>query len=950
MDALLKRLPISIKINSLTVVILALIIGFGFYNLYTVHQQVYQNFYRQSALSAAGLTNEVAPSVWMNNGELTRTIVKSFANTPYLVFIRMNDTGNKRLDGFNDSIFDSTVEEITATGNRVWESDSVLALRNRIIYNKEVLGFTIVGFSKTEIVKSYHDHVAKTAIIGGGLALLLIIFSFLITRSITNPIKKARQELENNLANASDFSIRLPEKGGKELFEFSQAFNQLAEAAEENWLQLYQQLPNNQGFFSDNPIPMIITDPFWNIRNANKAARQRLTGTEDPLQDRNLEDFLLSNDMAGMIEQIRESDDNLRNTTVTLKNNAGSKTSILIDVVLLRNEFYAVTDYLLILHDLKPAFPDDPQTRDELAALKETYKSLQNHDLQLRDEVGVERHQRQRLERLIRAAEKLVVMQDAERIYQALQFESTHLLGCKGSAVFLWDENSERLLPFSPNAINGVAKSKTLRNSGGIVWNALKTQKIQYLTAIDEATYEEVGFSGSEAMAMMAIPMILSSKKFGVIVYWRDAEQPFISDEDQFISLLIHNAIVALDRCDLQKHPEISAEAGENSENLQKSLQDAFQQQKMESLEILVGGIAHDFNNILGIITPNVDLLRMKLDGNTEAIKRVNAIQTATKRATDLTRQMVIFTQSDQLNLRAISPNRIIERVATMLQRAFGDLIKVELALDAKIPGINGDESKLAQALVNLSVNARDAMPRGGTLTFRTTIDSYSQPGEATPPQKYVRITVEDTGIGIPEKHLFNIFDPFFTTKPPRKGTGLGLAVVYGIIKSHGGFITVESEENKGSKFHIFIEPVARKKAQQLPPQPKTSSEPATKGTPILIVDDEPLVRESLRDLLNYLGYRVYEAEGGREAMQLFDKHREINIAIVDFAMPQMSGIETIRGLRSMDQSLKIILSSGYADQEKAVSRHKGIQAFLHKPIHLEKLSEVMESVLQTTA
>ena len=282
-----------------------------------------------------------------------------------------------------------------------------------------------------------------------------------------------------------------------------------------------------------------------------------------------------------------------------------------------------------------------------------------------------------------------------------------------------------------------------------------------------------------------------------------------------------------------------------------------------------------------------------------------------------------------------------------MLQRAFGEKIKLNLQLSPNLPAITGDESKLAQAFVNLALNARDAMPDGGEFRIETNVAEYAPPDQPEKRKKYVHISVTDTGIGIPEKDLFNIFDPFFTTKSPRKHTGMGLAVVYGIVKSHNGFITVESKVRKGTTFHIYIDAALPTAKKTQPAAPKRSEKIIDKSNRVLIVDDEALVRESLNDLLEHLGYNVIQAENGMEALTILEKNPDIQLAIVDFAMPQMSGIQTIRAIRKINPNIRIILSSGFADQERAVTPNSGIQAFLQKPVQLESLAETLEMVLK---
>ena len=342
-------------------------------------------------------------------------------------------------------------------------------------------------------------------------------------------------------------------------------------------------------------------------------------------------------------------------------------------------------------------------------------------------------------------------------------------------------------------------------------------------------------------------------------------------------------------------------------------------------------------------------MLQEKSKNDEDIQKRLTVLQQATERAENLTRQLMLFSKNDHLELTPLSPNRLIERLVPMLQNALGSKIKTYLKLGENIPLIRADEVKLCQVLVNLSANARDAMPKGGELIFTTEYGVFNPPGSVnSDAKKYVRISIIDSGSGIAAENIDRVFDPFFTTRDVSEWKGLGLSVAYGIMKGHNGEIIVESEAGKGTTIHLFFEALAETVEKNAVPDIKDPSQiPVPKGGNILVVDDEAMIRESLSDILKFLGYNVYIADGGNDALRIIRSNGDIHVAIIDFEMPGMDGIETINAIKQIDENIKIILSSGFANQEKVASVHENIQAFLPKPFQMDDLSETMEQILK---
>lgn len=369
------------------------------------------------------------------------------------------------------------------------------------------------------------------------------------------------------------------------------------------------------------------------------------------------------------------------------------------------------------------------------------------------------------------------------------------------------------------------------------------------------------------------------------------------------------------------------------------------QAQKMESIGILAGGVAHDFNNILSIILGYTELLLLELDEHTPAKAKVLAINQAGQRAATLTRQLLAFSRKQTIQLAPSSLNQLIQNLSRMLARMIGEDITLEVRADAQEDTVLIDPGQMEQVLLNLAVNARDAMPKGGTLLVETEnreLDmEYAASHEGVVPGQYVVLSVSDTGQGMSRETLARIFDPFFTTKERGKGTGLGLAMVFGIVKQLGGHIFVYSEPGQGTTFKIFL-PVARLATES---SPESSPLPLPRGDEtILVVDDEPSLRTLVSAILQPLGYTMLEAASGAKALQMSDSFAgRIDILLTDVIMPGMNGRELAEAITARRPETRVIYMSGYTDN--AIAHHGVLDpgiVLIEKPITADKLTGVL--------
>ncbi len=341
------------------------------------------------------------------------------------------------------------------------------------------------------------------------------------------------------------------------------------------------------------------------------------------------------------------------------------------------------------------------------------------------------------------------------------------------------------------------------------------------------------------------------------------------------------------------------------------------QAQKMEGIGTLAGGIAHDFNNLLAIIMGHLHILTK---GDPELIKKANSLDTisrAVHRGAKLVKQILTFARRDETRFEAVSLNHIIEELQKMLAETFPRVIEFSLKLDPALPVTIADADQVHQALLNLSVNARDAMPNGGVLTLETELmrgmDLRSRYPEAHE-HLYAAIRVSDNGVGMPPEVLSRMFEPFFTTKDIGKGTGLGLAVVYGVIKSHKGFVDVTSKEGKGTTFALYI-PIRHEEIELCAEGDSTNVDSAGNGETILVVEDEQMLLELVKGILEGKGYSVLTAIDGAEALNIYESRRdEIGLVLTDLGLPKIDGWEVFHRIKELDPGAKVIFASGYID------------------------------------
>jgi two-component system, cell cycle sensor histidine kinase and response regulator CckA len=387
----------------------------------------------------------------------------------------------------------------------------------------------------------------------------------------------------------------------------------------------------------------------------------------------------------------------------------------------------------------------------------------------------------------------------------------------------------------------------------------------------------------------------------------------------------------------------------------QRRLEEQLRQaQKMEGIGTLAGGIAHDFNNILNIIKGYASLIEQHPSADEKISESVSVIDESIERGASVVRQLLTLARKTESSLVSVDVNDIVSPFANLLKQTFPKTIDVSLELRPKLPAVMADPNQITQALLNLSVNARDAMPNGGKLKLRTKVLDGGQAQKTVPRASfYVCIEVADTGTGIEDSIRNRIFEPFFTTKGVGEGTGLGLAMVYGIVKNHNGFVNVESESKRGTIFRLYI-PVAPSEEKAIPHEAngtaKVSGPERSKGQrTLLLAEDEQAMVLLLKRTLSNHGYHVLAALDGEEAIDIYRRHKdEIDVVLLDIGLPKVAGWEVILKLKEENPNVNVVVASGYIDPAFKAKMHQvGVNDFIPKPYTPDTIIEALQAILE---
>ncbi len=521
-------------------------------------------------------------------------------------------------------------------------------------------------------------------------------------------------------------------------------------------------------------------------------------------------------------------------------------------------------------------------------------------------------------------------------------------------------QHTLRLLHLEDNPTDAELISSTLTEAGIPCQSKRVDTREDFLKALRQgdfdlivADYSVPGFDGAAALSLARklcpeVPFLFVSgtlvEEFAIDMMQRGATDYIFKQRLGRLVPSVQRTLRELEERQERKRAE---------EALRLSEKQFRQAQKMEAVGRLAGGLAHDFNNLLTVIMGHSQVLLSELKSDDPIRAKIEEMQKAGERAASLIRQLLAFSRKQALEPKVLSVNAVIGNLETMLRRLIGEDIQLVIRPDPHDPHVKADPGQLEQVVMNLVVNARDAMPNGGLLAIETSHSDLQRTPmhhiHPLPPGPYVKITVTDTGCGMDTNTLSHLFEPFFTTKEESKGTGLGLSTVFGIVTKSGGGIDVWSQPGHGTTFDVYL-PWINPESAQVP----ASEQPAQvrRGTEtILLVEDEPSVRDLVRDELTKAGYQVLEAKNGVEACLVATQQSgHIDLLLTDVVMPGMNGRELAQHLYVIKPNLRVLFMSGYLDD---ISISAGMDAhrttFLQKPFTPDVLTQTVRDLLDRT-
>lgn len=948
MKSIFRKLSISQKLWSLTGIIISIpIIYFYFYFIQVTEQQFKEGLLKKGNGLVQTASYNLGPGLYFHQVEFIKRVLQGMENDTDVSFIFVISKEENRVYGFRDENYSTVIDSFIKYNQIQKFLEKHLLLKQSIFFNDELQGYLITGFS-LEWVRIKIDEQRKDILIVTIILIIsMFVLTFIVSHAISKPIKNAVSKIDQFRGDVFNPHIRLPEEGDDEIAQLSVAFNCLAESLDQNLRELDQSKKYVEAFFRMSPVPMFIIDSRGNIEVANESACNFFSIQMVNILSKQLDFFLDEEDINKIVEKLNSDEEEIHGYVTSISLPQNEKRIIEINISTLYDQFKIRKKFIFAIIDITEKINSQKEILEKQSNLRRVNRELMHKTSQLESVISKKKENSEKLALLIEKGQELFRSRTAKDVFTLLVNIGKSLLNAEKSILFITTQNKKQLVPYITYPENLIKNLKSIStNSNGMVNKTFNTNTPLFINSEDlkPRDLNELGMNRDEKINLMSVPLSEKDYRLGVIVCFSEKATQFELEDLHLITTLAHQAAITLEKIYLMQALREKADHLEKAySELKKSQQQVLQLQKMESLGTLVGGIAHDFNNILGIITPNTDLLRMAAGSNKEILKRTSIIHEAAGRASDLTRQLLMFSRNQDVELEPLFPKNLVIRVANMLKRTLGKHIIIQTELDSYVPAIKADETRLTQVLLNLAVNARDAMPNGGVLTLGVSYNKSLPKNSDNGRKGYVCISIKDNGTGISQEVLPKIYDPFFTTKDVGAGTGLGLSVVYGIVKSHDGVIKVESKEGKGTTFNIYFAPVKEK------PEPKTIPmvEFIPKGKEkILVVDDEEMIRNSLHDILRSLGYLPAIAQGGEEAIGILKKDNEFDLAIVDFVMPKMNGIETIKVLKSINPGLKIILSTGLSDRKKLISDAVRIDGYLLKPYHISDLAQKLKSLL----
>jgi len=814
---LFSNISISKKLWLLALsIVLIFILTFYFYFTTNIENQFKDAFSKKGLSLVQASASNLGTSLYANDSVSIISVVKGIENDPDIEFIIISDNFNEikyQYTSYQELKFLSKFHDFDEL---VTYTDSLLIVKQSIFHRDTYQGKILVGFNLNWIKSNMAQQQKSLIIVSLILLFVFVVFITLLSNEISKPLKEAAEIIKGYTNKSGAFDLRLPVKGKDEIAQLAKALNYLADNLDTNILELNRSKKYLQTLFQLNPIPILIADTLGEIEAANDIACHFFGIDHDLLIQMNLESFIEKEDLSTIFNKIIEDKHDVRGYVTSIVMTDRSKKVVELSVSSYVDDSNLIKNVIVAAIDITEKIQIQREILQNQSKLQRINSELTQKSSELEKLSDINKKNANSLEKLIFISHQMMRVIDSKDILKTLLENSGLLMEAQGCIIFLHDKNSNTLKPHISFPKDIINRFKTeLKDQQNFLWKTYTTNEphIHSSSEFSDSDKNVLQIKSNQSLSILSLPISEKDYYFGVIVYTREGHNPFRPEELHLLNTLANQTAILLDNRSLMKALEEKALSLENAYGeLQRSQQQVIQLQKMESLGTLVGGIAHDFNNILGIILPNTDLIKNEYKNNPELIRRVNVIANATQRAADLTRQLLMFSRDQDIQLQIISPNNLVKRISDMLKRTLGKEYDIILKLDDKILDIEGDENRLTQVLINLALNARDSMVDGGEIEIKTGMKKYSDNSRIKKDlNDFVCITMRDNGCGIKSSNLDKIFDPFFTTKSVGKGTGLGLSVVYGIMKSHKGFVEVESEIDKGTIFYLYFPPSRRK-------------------------------------------------------------------------------------------------------------------------------------------
>jgi PAS domain S-box-containing protein len=541
---------------------------------------------------------------------------------------------------------------------------------------------------------------------------------------------------------------------------------------------------------------------------------------------------------------------------------------------------------------------------------------------------------------------------DMNELLEAIIERSAQLADTEHGFIYLLQAQTGKMKMIMGRGIFKKQAQSEIEPGMGLSGKVWETGKLLWVK--DYATWQGRSFitAPDGFGSVVGIPLFGGPNVIGVIGMAHVGQKEFTQNDISVLERLAELASIALDNARLYGDIRDKLAEREAADREKKQLQaQLLHAQKMEAIGTLAGGVAHDFNNILQAITGYTELLLLKQKTDEPENKDLQAIKESAQRASKLVKQLLVFSRKMDNKYEAIQLNEVILRIAKMLERTIPRMIKIEMVLENRLALVYADVTQIEQVLMNLGVNARDAMPDGGTITIKTrnaSLDeAFCKIHLGAKPGEYVRMVVSDTGHGMEKEVLDHIFEPFFTTKQRDKGTGLGLATLYGIIKSHQGFIYCSSKPGKGTVFEIYL-PILKSNAPQALAEERPVRNLPRGHETILLVDDEKLILNLGQEILESHGYATLKATSGEQALKTYQAHwQHIDLVILDVGMPGIGGYKCLEGLIKINSKVKTLISSGYSPTGKVkAALQTGASGFIGKPYKIAEMLHKVREIL----